>query len=190
MTTEPKPLPKLKTDKEAEDFVDTADLTEFDMSEFKPVKFEMKPMPDEIYVWQEFFDGYGEELTALRSNKQCDDAGTKYIRADRAEPVNKIELSKKPAIQWLNGDYCLTRYENLKDNDVVFLAVGNLREISKAITAAEQCRQDTVAIPRDVLENIYNLSIDNGGIFGADSLWCFLNNINELLKPYVKEQKQ
>ncbi len=37
-----KSLPRLKSDKEAEDFVDTADLSEFDLSGFKPVNFEFE----------------------------------------------------------------------------------------------------------------------------------------------------
>ena len=35
-----KPFPKLKTDKQAEEFVDQADLTEYDFSGFKSMKFE------------------------------------------------------------------------------------------------------------------------------------------------------
>jgi predicted DNA binding CopG/RHH family protein len=35
-----KPLPDLKTDEEAERFLDEADLTKYDLSEFKPVRFE------------------------------------------------------------------------------------------------------------------------------------------------------
>ena len=38
-----KKFPTFKTDKEAEDFVDNADLTEYDFSEFKPAKFEFLP---------------------------------------------------------------------------------------------------------------------------------------------------
>ena len=34
-----KSLPKLKTDKAAEDFVRDADLTEYDLSAFKPMNF-------------------------------------------------------------------------------------------------------------------------------------------------------
>ncbi|MBL4757291.1 MAG: hypothetical protein JKY32_06535 [Rhizobiales bacterium] len=37
-----KSLPRLKSEKEAEDFVDNADLSEFDLSEFKPVNFEFE----------------------------------------------------------------------------------------------------------------------------------------------------
>ena len=38
-----KKLPTLKTDEEAEKFVDTADLSEYDLSGFKKVHFELKP---------------------------------------------------------------------------------------------------------------------------------------------------
>ena len=35
-----KKIPDIKTDEEAEEFVATADLTEYDLSEFVPVRFE------------------------------------------------------------------------------------------------------------------------------------------------------
>lgn len=38
-----KPFPVFATDEEAEEFVATADLTEYDFSEFKKVRFEFKP---------------------------------------------------------------------------------------------------------------------------------------------------
>jgi predicted DNA binding CopG/RHH family protein len=38
-----KAIPTFKTDKEAEDFVATADLTEYDLSGGQMVRFEMKP---------------------------------------------------------------------------------------------------------------------------------------------------
>ncbi len=37
-----KNLPHLKTDKEAEDFVESADLSDYDLSGFKPVNFEFE----------------------------------------------------------------------------------------------------------------------------------------------------
>ncbi|KPF71148.1 hypothetical protein IP69_07525 [Bosea sp. AAP35] len=37
-----KPFPVFATDQEAEDFVDHADLTEYDLSSFEPVRFEFK----------------------------------------------------------------------------------------------------------------------------------------------------
>ncbi len=38
-----KPIPTFKTDKEAEDFVAKADLSEFDLSGGQVVRFEMRP---------------------------------------------------------------------------------------------------------------------------------------------------
>jgi predicted DNA binding CopG/RHH family protein len=38
-----KPIPTFKTDKEAEDFVATADLNDFDLSGGQVMRFEMKP---------------------------------------------------------------------------------------------------------------------------------------------------
>jgi len=37
-----KPLPSFKTDEEAEDFVDTADLTRFDLGEGRPAGYEFR----------------------------------------------------------------------------------------------------------------------------------------------------
>ena len=38
-----KPLPKLMTDEAAETFITDADLTEYDLSGLKPVRFEFQP---------------------------------------------------------------------------------------------------------------------------------------------------
>jgi len=38
-----KPLPKLTTDEAAETFITDADLTEYDLSGLKPVRFEFQP---------------------------------------------------------------------------------------------------------------------------------------------------
>jgi predicted DNA binding CopG/RHH family protein len=38
-----KPMPRLMSDEEAEEFVATADLSEYDLSDFKPVRFEFQP---------------------------------------------------------------------------------------------------------------------------------------------------
>jgi predicted DNA binding CopG/RHH family protein len=38
-----KKIPTFETDKEAQDFVDTADLTEYDLSGGTPVQFEFEP---------------------------------------------------------------------------------------------------------------------------------------------------
>ncbi|ETF04501.1 hypothetical protein W822_04995 [Advenella kashmirensis W13003] len=37
-----KPMPSLKSDRQAEEFVDSADLSEFDLSGFKPMRFEVQ----------------------------------------------------------------------------------------------------------------------------------------------------
>src|SRR5215207_7960829 len=41
-STMKKKIPRFKTDKHAENFVATADLTEYDLSGFKPVRFEFE----------------------------------------------------------------------------------------------------------------------------------------------------
>ena len=43
-----KKLPKLKTDKEAEDFVATSDLTEYDLSDMRMVHFEFQPKSERV----------------------------------------------------------------------------------------------------------------------------------------------
>ncbi len=41
-------LPKLRSDKAAEDFVATADLTQYDLSGMVPVRFEFKPKTERV----------------------------------------------------------------------------------------------------------------------------------------------
>lgn len=43
-----KPWPELKTDEEAEEFVANSDLTEYDWSGLKKVKFEFRPKREKI----------------------------------------------------------------------------------------------------------------------------------------------
>ena len=43
-----KPLPKLTSDKSAEDFIDKADLTSFDLSGLKPTRFEFQPKDERL----------------------------------------------------------------------------------------------------------------------------------------------
>ncbi|WP_299656848.1 BrnA antitoxin family protein [uncultured Jannaschia sp.] len=43
MKPETKPMPSLRSDAEAEAFVETADLTQYDLSGFKPMQFEIEP---------------------------------------------------------------------------------------------------------------------------------------------------
>ncbi|WP_375624218.1 MULTISPECIES: CopG family antitoxin [unclassified Bartonella] len=42
-TSKLKQIPVFKTDKEAENFVDTADFTDYDLTGFKPIHFEFLP---------------------------------------------------------------------------------------------------------------------------------------------------
>jgi predicted DNA binding CopG/RHH family protein len=41
-------LPRFKSDKEAEEFVDKADLTEYDLSGFRPIRFEFQPKTERV----------------------------------------------------------------------------------------------------------------------------------------------
>jgi predicted DNA binding CopG/RHH family protein len=43
-----KKLPKLQTDEETEEFVANADLTEYDLSEFRPVPYEFQPKSERV----------------------------------------------------------------------------------------------------------------------------------------------
>lgn len=45
-----KEIPSFRTDDEAEDFVENADLTNYDLSKFKPVKFEFEPKDEVINI--------------------------------------------------------------------------------------------------------------------------------------------
>jgi predicted DNA binding CopG/RHH family protein len=43
-----KNLPKFRSDQEAEQFVDEADLTEYDLSEMRPIRFEFQPKSERV----------------------------------------------------------------------------------------------------------------------------------------------
>ena len=43
-----KKLPRFKSDKEAEEFVDKADLTEYDLSGMRPIRFEFQPKSERV----------------------------------------------------------------------------------------------------------------------------------------------
>lgn len=43
-----KPLPELRTDEEADKFVAEADLTEYDLSGLRPVRFEFQPKSERV----------------------------------------------------------------------------------------------------------------------------------------------
>jgi predicted DNA binding CopG/RHH family protein len=43
-----KKLPRLKSDNEAEEFVEKADLTEYDLSGMRPIRFEFQPKSERV----------------------------------------------------------------------------------------------------------------------------------------------
>ncbi|HVB01874.1 MAG TPA: BrnA antitoxin family protein [Acidimicrobiales bacterium] len=43
-----KKLPRFKSDKEAEEFVDKADLTQYDLSGMRPIHFEFQPKSERV----------------------------------------------------------------------------------------------------------------------------------------------
>jgi predicted DNA binding CopG/RHH family protein len=43
-----KKLPRFKSDKQAADFVDKADLTEYDLSGMRPIRFEFQPKTERV----------------------------------------------------------------------------------------------------------------------------------------------
>ena len=43
MKTKPKTIPTLRSDKQAEQLVQSADLSQYDLSGFKPMRFELEP---------------------------------------------------------------------------------------------------------------------------------------------------
>ena len=43
-----KKLPRFKSDREAEKFVEKADLTEYDLSEMRPIHFEFQPKSERV----------------------------------------------------------------------------------------------------------------------------------------------
>lgn len=50
MNTKSKPMPSLRSDADAEKFVDTADLSKFDLSGFKPMRFEIEPKSAALHL--------------------------------------------------------------------------------------------------------------------------------------------
>ena len=84
-----KPIPTFKTDKEAEDFVATADLTEYDLSGGRLMRFELRPKDKSVSLRLP-----EKLLTAVRSRAKR--AGVPYQRFIRMaleqavqEPIRK-----------------------------------------------------------------------------------------------------
>ena len=80
-----KKLPRFRNDKEAEEFVDKADLTEYDLSEMRPVRFEFQPKSERVNMRLP-----RQLLDAVRSSAAK--AGVPYqrfIRQDLEEAVER-----------------------------------------------------------------------------------------------------
>ena len=79
-----KKFPVFETDKEAEDFVDTADLTEYDFSDFKPIRFEFTKKEAQLNMRMP------EHLLDLvkKRAKALDMPYTRYIRQLIEDAVN------------------------------------------------------------------------------------------------------
>ncbi len=82
-----KKLPKLSTDEAAETFVDKADLSQYDLSDMKPVSFEFQPKSKSITMRlpETLFEAIKEE--AERS-------GVPYQRFIRQTLENALHLGK------------------------------------------------------------------------------------------------
>ena len=72
-----KKFPEFKTDAEAEAFVDTVDLSEYDFSQFKPLRFEFRPKTERVNMRLP-----AELLQAVRRKAEAE--GMPYQRYIRA----------------------------------------------------------------------------------------------------------
>ncbi|MCK9513256.1 MAG: BrnA antitoxin family protein [Pigmentiphaga sp.] len=68
-----KPMPSLRSDTEAERFVAIADLTQFDLSEFKPAQFEIQPKTAVIHMRL-------PEALLIAVKQKAQSAGVPYTR--------------------------------------------------------------------------------------------------------------
>jgi predicted DNA binding CopG/RHH family protein len=86
MNTKTKPMPSLRSDAEAEKFVDTADLSKFDLSGFKPMRFEIEPKSAALHL--RLPESLLEELKNRAKDKGV--PYTRYVRmlleSDLAKP--------------------------------------------------------------------------------------------------------
>jgi len=85
-----KKLPVLRTDEEAERFVETADLTEYDLSQFKPARFEFVAKTERVNMRlpKPLLDGVKARAEAEGMPYQ------RYIRRALEEAISK-PLQKK-----------------------------------------------------------------------------------------------
>jgi predicted DNA binding CopG/RHH family protein len=82
-----KTIPTFKTDQEAEDFVATADLTEYDLSGGQVVRFELRPKDKTVNLRLP-----GALLNAVRH--QAEKAGIPYQRYIRMALERAVENAK------------------------------------------------------------------------------------------------
>ncbi|WP_333877315.1 BrnA antitoxin family protein [Methylobacter sp.] len=82
-----KKLPKLRTDEAAESFVDEADLSQYDLSDMKPVSFEFQPKDKSITMRlpETLFDAI---------KKEAERSGVPYQRFIRQALENALHLEK------------------------------------------------------------------------------------------------
>ena len=71
--TKPKPFPVFRSDKDAERFVEEANLTEYDLTGFKPMPFEFEPKTARVNMRLP-----GRLLTAVKEAAEA--AGVPYQR--------------------------------------------------------------------------------------------------------------
>ena len=83
-----KKLPRLKTDKAAEDFVANSDLTEYDLSAMRVVRFEFEPKTERVNMR---LPGTLLNAVKARAAKQ----GIPYQRYIRQALENALGLSKR-----------------------------------------------------------------------------------------------
>ena len=86
-----KKIPDFKTDAEAEAFVDKADLSQYDLTGFKPVRFEFQPKTERVNMRLP-----AELLQAVRRKAEAE--GMPYQRFIRAT-LEQAVAGKKRALQ-------------------------------------------------------------------------------------------
>ncbi|MBI2719503.1 MAG: BrnA antitoxin family protein [Rhizobiales bacterium] len=83
-----KKIPEFKTDAEAEAFVDSADLSQYDLSGFKPVRFEFQPKTERVNMRLP-----AELLQAVRRKAKAE--GLPYQRFIRATLERAVTGKKR-----------------------------------------------------------------------------------------------
>ena len=83
-----KKIPDFKTDAEAETFVDDADLSEYDLTGFKPLRFEFRPKTERVNMRLP-----AELLQAVRAKAEAE--GVPYQRYIRAALERAVSGKKR-----------------------------------------------------------------------------------------------